>query len=191
MPTVMAETRPLIGVVLAGGQSSRMGRDKAMLDWQGRPLIERQMAALDEAGCERVLVSGSRQDHDAIPDAVPGKGPVGGLAGMARAITGEAQLLVIPVDMPRLDAALLRTLAENLPEARCLRFADRILPMRLRLDAATRDQLAAVLVADEPRQRSLRALQQAVGTAEIDLPPGAETQLVDCNTPERFQEAQP
>lgn len=187
----MADGRRVIGVVLAGGQSRRMGRDKALMDWQGRPLIERQIAALRDAGMDEVKVSGTRPDYHAVADPRAGLGPLGGLAGIADAITGDAELVIIPVDMPRLGADLLRTLATRQPEARCLRFAGHILPMRLRLDAASRALLGELLENPEPRQRSLHALQAAMPATEIPLPAGGEAQLTDCNTPERFHEAKP
>ncbi len=176
------ERLPCIGVMLAGGQSTRMGRDKALLDWHGRPLLERQIEALHESGVDEVRVSGDRPDYRGVADAQPRLGPLGGLAGVAAAVAGEAALVVIPVDTPLLSAALLRRLRTELPQARGLRCADHVLPMRLRLDAESRALLAALLREREPRQRSLCALQQAVGCAEIALASDEEVQLTDCNT---------
>ena len=48
------------GVVLAGGRSSRMGRDKALLEIDGCTLLDRAVALLHEAGAATVIVSGDR-----------------------------------------------------------------------------------------------------------------------------------
>ncbi|MEY2161212.1 molybdenum cofactor guanylyltransferase [Rhodanobacter sp. FW106-PBR-LB-2-11] len=187
MPTA-TERLPCIGVVLAGGQSTRMGRDKALLDWHGRPLLERQLEALRASGVDELRVSGDRPGYRGVADAQPGLGPLGGLASIAGSLVGDADLLVIPVDMPLLGAALLRRLRTEQPQARGLRCAGHVLPMRLRLDAASRALLAALLQEREPRQRSLRALQQAVGCAEITLAPDEAAQLADCNTEASWNE---
>lgn len=179
---------PCIGVVLAGGLSSRMGRDKALLDWQGRPLIERQLAMLREAGVDDVRVSGDRPGYNGIVDALPQAGPLGGLAGVTDALSGDVELLVIPVDMPLLQATLLRRLRDEQPHARCLRFVGHVLPMRWRLDAHSRSLLRVLLQHDEPRQRSLRALQAAAGSEEIVLSVAGAAQLTDCNTEANWNE---
>ena len=44
-------------VLLCGGQSTRMGRDKAFIDWQGRPLWQVQLDKLQQLGPERLLIS--------------------------------------------------------------------------------------------------------------------------------------
>jgi len=178
----ITEPRPCIGVVLAGGLSSRMGRDKALLPWRGRPLIEHQLDVLREAGVDEVRVSGHRPDYHGIVDAIPQLGPLGGLAGLAESLTGDVDLLVIPVDMPLLQANLLRRLRAERPQARSLRFVDHVLPLRLRLDGHARTALLALLRHDDPRQRSLRALQLAMGNEEIPLGNAESAQLADCNT---------
>jgi molybdopterin-guanine dinucleotide biosynthesis protein A len=185
---MVTERLPCVGVVLAGGRSSRMGRDKTLLDWHGRPLLERQLDALHAAGVGKSLVSGDRPAYRGIADVQPGLGPLGGLAGIAETVAGEAELLVIPVDMPLLGAALLRRLRTEQPQARALRCAGHVLPMRFRLDAASRGLLAALLGEREPRQRSLRALQQALGCAEVALDPDEAAQLADCNTEASWNE---
>lgn len=183
------EPRACLGVLLAGGLSRRMGRDKALLAWRGRPLIEHQLATLRAAGVDALRVSGERPAHGGIEDAQPRLGPLGGLASVAATLAGELDLLVIPVDMPRLSAALLARLRRGQPQARSLRLAGHVLPWRLRLDAACRAALAALLASDTPRQRSLHALQETLATAELPLSPDEAAQLIDCNTPERWQEA--
>jgi len=188
MPTA-TEARPSIGVLLAGGLSSRMGCDKALLDWRGRPLIERQLDVLRASGVDEVRVSGDRPGHPGIADREPRRGPLGGLAGVAATIAGEAELLAIPVDMPRLSAALLRRLCAGQAQARALRFAGHVLPLRLRLDDASRALLAALLREPEPPARSLRALQHALDCVEIALDADEAAQLLDCNTPASWSEA--
>ncbi|RDS80759.1 molybdenum cofactor guanylyltransferase [Dyella monticola] len=179
---------PCIGVVLAGGLSSRMGRDKALLPWQGRPLIEHQIATLNATGVREVKVSGYRPDYLGVSDAAPSLGPVGGLASIA-AMCEDAQLLIVPVDMPRLQPALLQRLRDSEPDAGSVRFAGHMLPMRLRLDTPCRAALNAALSESDKRARSVRVLQERVGVREISLSAEDETQLIDCNTEESWREA--
>lgn len=179
--TTPTDVRACIGVVLAGGRSTRMGRDKALLDWHGRPLIEHQIALLHASGLQTVHVSGERPGYAGVPDAQADAGPIGGLAGIAAA-SADALLLVIPVDMPRLRPALLQRLREAHSDAGCVRFGGHVLPMRLRLDASLRRALSALLAEVEPGRRSLRALQQRVGLVELPLAADEAAALLDCNT---------
>ena len=177
---------PRIGVVLAGGLSSRMGRDKAMLPWQGRPLIEHQIATLRAAGVATVHVSGERPDYHGIADSVAHAGPLGGIAGIAMACA-DAELLIVPVDMPRLQPALLQRLLTT-TTAGSTHFVGHVLPMRLRLDPRCRTALAELMAADNERHRSLRALQERVGVSALPLQAEEELQLVDCNTEQTWRE---
>ena len=104
--------------ILAGGESRRMGADKAALLFGGVPLLERAARAARAAGLP-VLVAGRNRPTDwplpaveFAPDAAPGLGPLGGLETALRH-TGTA-LLALACDMPLLspDALLwLRDLA--------------------------------------------------------------------------------
>ena len=187
MPTGMSiEQARLIGVVLAGGRSSRMGRDKALLPWEGRPLIEHQIDVLRAAGAQAIKVSGDRPDYHGVADPVPQAGPLGGIAGIAAACE-NAELLIVPVDMPRLQPALLARLCRN-DTAACVRFAGHVLPMRLRLDATCREALQSLLAAGDERARSIRALQERMGVHEIALSTEEAAQLIDCNTEQTWRE---
>jgi molybdenum cofactor guanylyltransferase len=182
-------TEPMqrIGVVLAGGLSSRMGRDKALLSWQGQPLLEHQIAVLQAAGVDTVRVSGNRPDYQGIADPVAHAGPLGGIAGVAAACS-DGELLIVPVDMPRLQAPLLQRLFDASTPSGCTHFAGHVLPMRLRLDSACRAALNTLMAAHDDRMRSLHALQERVGASVIPLNADDEMQLIDCNTEQSWRE---
>lgn len=137
-PDLASSQRPygaVAGVVLAGGRSTRMGRDKAWIAVDGESLIVRQLRLLRESGVGRLLVSVAAGDpagpdrfRSELPHAVvclrdarPDGGP---LVGIARALgalqAGESHLVVLAVDLPRLRSDLLGTLIEAVrltPEA--------------------------------------------------------------------------
>ena len=105
--------REASGFVLAGGQSSRMGADKAWVLFQGRPLIEHAVGILSAAGLP-VFIAGARRDAAArlnsyapvIPDVEPGLGPLGGIcAALASCAADDAVFL--PVDAPLLPLSLI------------------------------------------------------------------------------------
>jgi molybdopterin-guanine dinucleotide biosynthesis protein A len=173
------------GVVLAGGRSSRMGRDKAGLLWHGKPLLHHMADLLREAGAARVAVSGDYPEMDGIPDTERDLGPLGGIASVAAALP-DGPLLIVPVDMPAITAPLLATLVGS--DARCACYRDHMLPLRLQLDARLRDWLPEAL-RQPPSRRSLRALHAAQDGIFLPLPEHAATQLDNLNTPEQWQEA--
>jgi molybdopterin-guanine dinucleotide biosynthesis protein A len=102
----------ITGAVMAGGQSRRMGQDKALLVLDGEPLWRRQTRVLVEAGAAVVgIVRQRKQTPLPLPpdirlwhDAVIGAGP---MAGLHAALTGceTGWLAVLATDMPRIDAA--------------------------------------------------------------------------------------
>lgn len=172
---------PAIGLVLAGGASRRMGRDKALLPWHGRPLLEHMLDLLARAGVERCLVSGDRPGHDGLPDRDPGQGPLGGLATVAADLP-DCRLLVVPVDMPMLAPARLVALLRQHPRAACLHYRDHPLPMRLRVDAPLRRSLDGWL-ADPAGPRAVQALQEALAATLLDVPTFAQDQFANLNRP--------
>jgi molybdopterin-guanine dinucleotide biosynthesis protein A len=100
------------GVVLAGGRSSRFGRDKALLVLDGETLLSRAVRTLS-ALCGDVLVLGPPERAAlapaarVIPDKRPGDGPLPALATALRAMQGE-RMLAVATDMPLLNPDLLR-----------------------------------------------------------------------------------
>lgn len=100
------------GVVLAGGRSSRMGRDKALLTLDGVSLFDRALAVLRSA-FDRILIAGDRPDLarpgiPALPDRYPGS-PLGGVYTALEAAS-TPWIFVVPCDLPHPDSALVRHL---------------------------------------------------------------------------------
>jgi molybdopterin-guanine dinucleotide biosynthesis protein A len=150
-------TRPLCGLVLAGGRSTRMGTDKAALVHpDGRTLARRCHDLLAEAGCGTVVLS-LRWDQEIPPgfadtaDVAIARDPEGGsegpLAGMLASmrLNPAADWLVLACDLPRLDVATLshlisskrpdepflsyRSEFDGLPEPLCALYAAEALPI--------------------------------------------------------------
>lgn len=105
------------GVVLAGGKSMRMGRDKAMIEVGGRTLLDRALDMIDPH-CAELLVIGEPEKYGAvgpfvIADEWPGKGPLGGLTTAMRYASND-KLLVIACDLPGLSDRLFGLLKAQL-----------------------------------------------------------------------------
>ncbi len=102
-------------VILAGGQSQRMGRDKASLRVRGKALLTRQVELARDLGAAEVFISGrGGVDYSAagcvvLKDAFEEAGPLAGIESALAAIS-TPWLLVLAVDMPNLRAAPLRAL---------------------------------------------------------------------------------
>jgi molybdopterin-guanine dinucleotide biosynthesis protein A len=102
-------------VLLAGGESRRMGRDKATLEWRGRPLWEWQIEKLRALGPEKILLSARSDvswrpaDVDLILDVPPSRGPLSGLAAALASIE-SGHLLALAIDMPFMTTEHLRFL---------------------------------------------------------------------------------
>jgi len=103
------------GFVLAGGRSSRMGADKALLPLCGMPLIAHALGILHQAGLS-ASIAGARSPLSAfapvIPDSSPGQGPLGGICA-ALASTSARWAVFLPVDLPLLPASLVAYLLRH------------------------------------------------------------------------------
>jgi molybdopterin-guanine dinucleotide biosynthesis protein A len=103
------EIQPIGGYVLAGGRSSRMGQDKAMLLLDGRPLVEHAVVKLKRL-CAKVSILANTRALESyariVPDNVSGYGPLGGIEAALRD-SEFAWNLILPVDMPFLPTQLL------------------------------------------------------------------------------------
>ena len=101
------------GFVLAGGRSSRMGRDKALLPFKGRTLVEHIAAAVSLVTGDVSLVAGPGRYHNlgypVVADVFPACGPLSGIHAALTASRAEWNLIVA-CDMPEVTAEFLELL---------------------------------------------------------------------------------
>ena len=185
---------PLHGLVLAGGESRRMGRDKAALDYAGRTQLEVAFERVSRH-CEQAWISvRAAQAHDPVRAALPrivdgtvGQGPIAGIAA-AQAEHPDAAWLVVACDLPFLDDTTLeflvaargrgpvtafRSARDGLPEPLCAIY-----------EPETREAILEFVGAGRhcPRKFIL-----STSAPLLELPHGAA--LDNVNTPEEYAAA--
>jgi molybdenum cofactor guanylyltransferase len=182
---------PLAGVVLAGGASRRMGRDKATMPHPGSaaPTMVEFTVSILARRCEPVfVVAAPGQLLPTLPgavvlrDEVPGSGPLAatGLGLRASADAGAARAVVCAVDMPDLTGELIDALADQ-PDADVVLpwdGRDHYLAGIYRTDLAGR--VAGLVAAGE---RGMRALTSSVSTRRLVLPPDLADAVRNVNSP--------
>lgn len=110
----------ITGVILAGGASSRMKRNKALLPLQGETFIGRVHRKLGLIFPQLLVVTNTPELYDflpspKVPDLYPGAGALAGIhAGLTHAVTPH--IFVVACDMPFLNEGLIRSLAGRAEE---------------------------------------------------------------------------
>jgi molybdenum cofactor guanylyltransferase len=113
----------LTAVLLAGGESRRMGRDKAAVVFRDEPLWRRQLRILRDLGPEKVFVSARTEsswlpaDTEFLVDEPPSRGPLSGLTKAFHQMQ-TSHLVVLAVDMPFVTREQLRFLCTTVSEGR-------------------------------------------------------------------------
>ena len=118
----MSGLLPVHGFVLVGGKSSRMGVDKALLPFAGRPMVEIAVAKLREF-CADVSVAGNREDlAGSAPVVREDRVDVGPAAGIEAGLkaAGQEWVMFVPVDVPLVPGELLRRWAEAVMAKGCV-----------------------------------------------------------------------
>jgi molybdopterin-guanine dinucleotide biosynthesis protein A len=188
-------TATLYGLVLAGGRSRRMQRDKAALEYEGRAQLARAMDLLGPlvARCF-VSVRGDQRDdpqratYPTIADRLPDLGPIGGIHAAQQAHP-QVAWLVLACDLPFLDAATLQQLiAARAPARLATAFRSshdgKPEPLCAIYEPASAAAIAAWIGAGNQCPRSFLA-QADVALLDLKAPAA----LDNINTPEEYQQA--
>jgi molybdenum cofactor guanylyltransferase len=156
----------LTAVLLAGGDSRRMGRDKATIEFEGQPLWKRQLDILRAVRPEKVFVSARTlpswlpDDVEVLLDDPPSRGPLSGLTKVLAA-TRTTHLIALAVDMVFMTSETLRSLC-SLAQTGCgvvPVIGERAEPLAAIYPAeATADFAQALAGADFSLQRVIRKL---------------------------------
>lgn len=191
--------QPITGVVLAGGSSQRMGRDKAALVLDGETLLARVARILREALGDVIVVGPPDRAVLApairlVPDESPGQGPLGGILSALHAVTTPF-IFVAACDMPYLRSGLVRHLA-SLASAD----VDIVVPRSTRgteqlCAVYGRGCLAAIAVQLATADRAIARLYDRVRTREVapeEWAPYDPTgvSFINLNTPDDWTNAQ-
>lgn len=168
------DKRKVVGIVLAGGRSSRMGKNKALLDYKGMRLADHMIQILKKTGLQDVYVSGDLEGYRCVPDSLPHSGPAQAICDVMATLKEYDGALFVPVDMPFLTPEVLRIL---LGQLRGAHFEGRPLPAFI-AQPVSRQSVASV-----------RQLLQAWEIKTLALPEKFESFMANVNTPDEWQEA--
>lgn len=184
-----------LGVVLAGGLSSRMGEDKALLMRNNTSMLDFSQQLLTNAGINKVVISGNANkinDQQQINDIVEQAGPVGGIYSVIKQYQPKA-LLILPIDLPLMTSQALAKLKQigELSTKACF-FQDHSIPLYLPVNAFVEMFLQQAFQGDKfknsGRGPSIRSLLQQIPHQEVNI---TNAQLLfNTNTPEQWQQAQ-
>ena len=173
-------------IILAGGHSSRMGQNKAELDFHGISLLQHQVNNVRALGIEDIVIAGGNTPIAGtriVTDLFPSRGPLSGIhAGLSAIRTSRA--LVLAVDTPLVPEDTLKNLIET--------HRDGITVLSLRgepepligvYDRALLKECEGFL---HEENTSLKRFLRMIGIEMVEYT-GDPAMLINCNTPEEYQ----
>jgi molybdopterin-guanine dinucleotide biosynthesis protein A len=184
-------------IILAGGKSSRMGQPKALVTFDGQPLIAHLVRSLRKVFGEVIIVAAPEQElpelrATLVRDERPFQGPVGGIYYGLRA-AGEESAFVTSCDAPFLNLSLIRFLAAQISHVDVVvpYWENRFQPLHavyrtslapLLADQLERGELRPVTLFE--RVRTLRIREDQIRRFDAD-----GLSFLNMNTPEDYQAA--
>jgi len=195
-----------MGVVLAGGLSSRMLEDKSQLIWQGSSLLDHSGKLLLAAGCAEVVIS-NNSDPRYIADRFPDSGPLAGIdACLAYILNGTSEyeaMLIMPVDMPLMELELLRNLIHqaelgkaelsNSGNGKAVFYNAGRFPLILPVNDDLSKLLSSSLEQGHNGVRSGLSIRKLLANLDcqiLDIDKDHQSAFYNCNTPEEWQNIQ-
>lgn len=176
-------------ILLAGGKSSRMGRDKAALPFRGMTLLEWQLQRLWSLGVEDIMLSGLRREMTGIrvvPDEFPGRGPLSGLHACMKAAS-YPDCMVLSVDVPLVPLTALTELVRvhraTGGKVTLLRHGDKWEPLMGVYQSELFRDAERIL---QEKNTAVRRLLDETGFQVMDWPHD-EGLFLNCNTPEDYE----
>ncbi len=190
---------PVVALLLAAGESTRMGRSKQLLPWQGQTLIEYQVHQLLAGGCDAVIAVLGHHAEEIRPyaeragarvaiNAAYHEGRAGSIRTGAQALPPDtAAIVILNVDQPR-PAALIRALIDTHRRDRNL-ITVPVYQGRRGHPAVLSGSLGGELAAVEEASEGLRAVMQRHAADRVELPVDDPAALLDLNLPADYEAA--
>lgn len=189
----------VVAILLAGGESSRMGAPKPLLDWGGSTLIEYQLSQLREAGADKLIVvlgHGAakvlpfvhRASAQAIVNELYTEGRACSVRVAASALPeGAGAIVVLNVDQPRPAWVTRRLLDEH--EHRAAAIAAPTYRGKRGHPVIFNARLAPELREVREATEGMRAVMQAHGDEVLEVSFDSPVVVLDMNLPEEYEEA--
>lgn len=181
--------KSISGIILAGGYSSRMGKNKADLLLDGKTFLEREIELLRNAGIDDIAVAGyscNDKNVKSVNDVIPHKGPMSGIHAGLKAIENEAAF-VIAVDTPLVPEKTIRKLSEiyndSEADAVILSHNSKIEPL---IGIYSKPLISVCEELLNGDRTSLREIFRNSKTEYYEYT-GDELLLMNCNTPEEYR----
>lgn len=173
----------ILGAILAGGLSSRMGTDKAGLSVAGGTLLDWMHDKLRRTGLAEIVVCGAPHG---FADRIPHRGPLGGLHSLGHRYPAR-QALVIPVDMPLVSEQTLTTLIAAGADAKCpIHYEGFVFPLLLTLTTTVCELLDTTL-ATPAADCSMAAFLRHAGVQNLARP-ARDAEFINVNTEQEWRE---
>jgi molybdenum cofactor guanylyltransferase len=179
----------MVGAVLAGGLSRRMGEPKAVVELAGRPLVSRVVSTVGSAGLEPIVVAKPDSplpslDCRVLSEPSEPRHPLNGLLTALRASAGRG-VVAIACDMPLVPARLLRWLAQIEAPAAVCEVGGRLEPLLGRYSSQATGVLAEALARGAAMREAVAALDpHVVGERELARFGDPERIVFNVNSPE-------
>jgi len=182
----------VIGAVLAGGASRRMGEPKALVELAGRPLIAHAVTAVADAGLDPIVVAkpDSRIPDLGVPVLDEPQEPRHPLCGIVAALryAETRPVVVIGCDMPLVPPALLGTLGRLADPVAVANIDGEIEPLLARYEPAVEPALMASLRAGTALREAIAALHpRLIGEADLSAYGDPHRIALNVNSPEDLE----
>jgi molybdopterin-guanine dinucleotide biosynthesis protein A len=184
---------PIAALILAGGKSSRMGRDKALVTYQGKPMLQRVYQVAAECTQQVYVLTPWKEryqnilpsDCNYLTETQSGKGPVNGLSEGLAQISAD-WILLLACDLPLLDVEIIKNWINKLSQIPSSTLA--LVPQRSQIwepmCAFYRKEVKTELdIFLKKGKRSFQDLLSGIEVEVLNVDEKADLMLFNCNSP--------
>lgn len=174
-----------LGIVLAGGLSSRMGSDKSQLMRQQQKMLDFSAQRLKDAGVDEVIIS---SDKYGVVDIYKNMGPMSGVHSVLQQSTCSSAI-VLPVDLPLITIDAIKQLRDigQLTDKACF-YEGHSIPLYLPVNSYTELFFSNAFSDVSGKGPSVKSLLKQIPHQSIPLTD--KRILMNTNTPQEWQQAQ-
>jgi molybdopterin-guanine dinucleotide biosynthesis protein A len=168
-------------VILAGGNSSRMGQDKANVEIKGKTLLAHNLSILNTSNVDEVFISSKTE----IPDQVENLGPIGGIISALDQLSSFDLVLFTPIDMPLLTASIYNYLLSR-PISTMTFFKNYFMPFLIKNNSEVRSKIRQLI---STKQLAIYQLIKELEAHSVEFNSECgvdEAMFINVNTPEQL-----